>query len=66
MAPADTTVTCSIDGLVAVTGYSQGRFTCRWPVTTALAHKPLAGAVTLTASRTTVSQAFKLGQPVAP
>ena len=39
VAPTDATVTCSIAGLVAVAGYSQGRFTCRWPVTAALAHK---------------------------
>lgn len=44
IAPTDATVTCAIDGLVAVAGYSQGRFTCGWPVTTALAHKRLAGA----------------------
>jgi len=66
VAPTDVTVTCSIAGLVAVAGYSEGRFTCRWPVTTALAHKRLAGSVTLTAVRTTISQTFTLGQPRVP
>ncbi len=65
-APTDATITCSIAGLAAVAGYSQGRFTCRWPLTTALAHKRLAGAVTVTSARTTVSRTFTLGQPRVP
>jgi len=65
-APTAATVTCSAAGLVGAAGFSQGRFTCRWPIAAALGHRALIGTVTVTAARARVSQAFTLGQPRVP